>query len=130
MSKKKKSAETVQATLEDLAAAAKSSKSKTKPSESSDKEKKESSKKSSKSSSAKKSSSKKTTSSTSKKKTTKPKETKKEEPAPEPSLYSLTDLPGVGEGTAKKLTEMGYGSVEKIARARSSTLSKKIILLF
>ena len=125
MSKKEKKPETVQATLDELENSSKSSKTKSKSNKPKTTKKKPSTKKKTKSSPKKKSSSKKSSKSSTKKKSSS-KESKKKEPVHETSLYSLTDLPGVGEGTAKKLAESGYGTVEKISRTRSSTLSKKI----
>ncbi len=55
------------------------------------------------------------------KKTTK----KKEVPLPE-SAFSLKDLPGVGPKLAAKLIKAKYESVEKISRARSTSLAKKV----
>ncbi|MFW9907265.1 MAG: helix-hairpin-helix domain-containing protein [Candidatus Thorarchaeota archaeon] len=51
---------------------------------------------------------------------------KKESPAPEPEGTSPMTLPGVGAKLAERLISAGYGSVEKISRARADSLSKKV----
>ncbi len=126
MSKKTKETEIIQATLDDVEDASKSTKASKSPSKSKEATK-TSSKSTKKTATTKKNEStksskaeKKKTSSTSKK------STKKVVPAPVESRFALTDLPGIGSTTEKRLIESGYGTVEIISRARSSTLAKKI----
>ncbi|MFW9834413.1 MAG: helix-hairpin-helix domain-containing protein [Candidatus Thorarchaeota archaeon] len=52
---------------------------------------------------------------------------KKDEAAPEPETeFSLTQLPGVGVKLEEKLKKAKYETVEKIARARTTSMAKKI----
>jgi len=52
---------------------------------------------------------------------------KKKETTPEPeSAFSLTQLPGVGAKLEEKLKKAKYETVEKISRARASSMSKKV----
>ena len=59
-----------------------------------------------------------------KKKTTKKKEAV-QVPLPE-SAFNLKDLPGVGPKLAAKLMKAKYETVEKISRARSTSIAKKV----
>ena len=51
---------------------------------------------------------------------------KKEEPAMPESDFSLKELPGVGTKLEEKLIKAKYETVEKISRARASSLAKKV----
>ena len=64
--------------------------------------------------------------STSKKKAqSKPQKKESQSPVPE-SAFNLTDLPGVGAKLEEKLIKAKYDTVEKISRARSASISKKV----
>ncbi|MHA1908295.1 MAG: helix-hairpin-helix domain-containing protein [Candidatus Thorarchaeota archaeon] len=85
-------------------------------------------------SSPKKTSTKKKTAAKKKTPTKKKTPSKKKKPAakkpkpipPEEGDIALSSLPGVGGKLAERLRKAGYVSVEKISRARSTSLSKKI----
>ncbi|MHA2601380.1 MAG: helix-hairpin-helix domain-containing protein [Candidatus Thorarchaeota archaeon SMTZ1-83] len=125
MSRKKK-AETVQATLNLLEEPKKKTAgTKTKKASKKTTKKKEPKKKAAE---AKPTAAKKLT----KKKVSKPKKQVREpeKKAPEPKKVevdpSLLSLPGVGNRLAERLVKAGYGTVDKISRARSKSLAKKV----
>ncbi len=119
--RKKKKPEIIQATLEEVLEEPKSkhtrkSKPKTVP-----KKAPKSSKKTEKTS---KTSAKKGSKKTAKKKATKPKA--KPPPKSDGTGTPLTVLPGIGSKLALKLKEAGYGTVEKLAKGRAQSISKKV----
>ena len=130
--KKKKKPETVQATLGEAMADSKPKKTAKKPTKkkSSSKPKKTTTKK--KTPATKKTPSKKkvaakkkpTKKKTPAKKKSPPK--KKEVPAVPESAFILKQLPGVGPKLQEKLTKAKYETVEKISRARSTSIAKKV----
>ena len=112
---KKKKTETVQATLGDVL-------------ESKPKKKKTTKKKAPKKAASKKKAPAKKKPAPKKKTSAKKKAApKKKETPPEPeSAFSLTQLPGVGAKLEEKLKKAKYPTVEKIARARASSMAKKV----
>ena len=130
--KKKKKPETIQATLGEAMADSKPKKTAKKPTKkkSSSKPKKTTTKK--KTPATKKAPSKKkvaakkkpTKKKTPAKKKSPPK--KKEVPAVPESAFILKQLPGVGPKLQEKLTKAKYETVEKISRARSTSIAKKV----
>ncbi len=137
--KKKASSETVQATLTEVLDSkpetrkkrtTKATKKSSPKKASRPKSKKASTKKAAKPKKAAKES--KPTKKTTKKTTTKKKKAKKaakKKPKPTPKAVEgtpLTDLPGVGSKLAEKIIEAGYPTVEKLSKARASSLSKRV----
>ena len=124
--KKKKKPETIQATLGEAMADSKPKKTAKKPT------KKKSSSKPKKTTTTKKTPSKKkvaakkkpTKKKTPAKKKSPPK--KKEVPAVPESAFILKQLPGVGPKLQEKLTKAKYETVEKISRARSTSIAKRV----
>jgi len=122
---RKKKAETVQATLDEMEESKKKTAGTKSKTVSRKTIKKEAKKKAEK---AKPRAVKKTT----KKKASKPrkKAPKSKKKAPEPKKVEadsrLMSLPGVGSKLAEKLAKAGYGSLDKLSRARSKSLAKKV----
>ena len=128
MSRKKKKPDTVQATLGDVLTESKSKKTTkktTKKKPASKSKKKPTPKK--ETPVAKKETPAKKKAPAKKKTTTKKKQTpKKETPVTPESAFSLKQLPGVGPKLEEKLTKAKYDTVEKISRARSTSIAKKV----